>query len=277
MSDIVDEPVGVNEKEQRWRAAEAAIARLREDPNGWNDYQAEAAWWDGTSADGLDELPYAFGADTEEAMRQGDIVAAADLARAALEPAMEADWSVPAGDLEWSCRRTLDHIVDTLLLYGAYVATRATERRAPIRNGDPEATISRLFAQLGAAARILELVCAGSPPPVRAFHPSGLSDADGYRAMACSEILTHADDIARGLDLAFMPPADLCERVMARVFPWAPEAAECPDRWAALRWCCGRTALPSQPRLDERWWWHAAPIAEWDGTRNKRTAPPAWQ
>src|SRR5690606_5164360 len=134
-----------------------------------------------------------------------------------------------------------------------------------------------LLDHLEAAARVLELVCDGSPPPARAFHPSGYSDADGFRAMACSEILTHTDDIALGLGLEFRPPEDLCERIMDRVFPWAPDRAECPDRWLALRWCCGRTALPSRERLDELWWWHAAPLSEWDGGRNQRTAPPAWR
>lgn len=210
-------------------------------------------------------------------MQAGDITRSADIARTVLEPAVDADWSAPAGDLTWSCRRTLDHIVDTLLHYGACVATQATERRAPIRNGDPEASVPELLAQLDASARMLKLICAGSPPPGRAFHPSGLSDADGFRAMACSEILTHADDIARRLGLVIRPPDDLCGRIMDRVFPWAPDADECPDRWAALRWCCGRTALPTRPRLDDRWWWHAAPLAEWSGTRNERTAPPAWR
>lgn len=210
-------------------------------------------------------------------MRSGDIIQSADIALAALTRAVETDWSARAGDLEWSCRRTLDHIVDTLLLYGSYVATRAVESRATIRNGDPEASVPVLLAHLDASARMLELICDGTRPPLRAFHPSGLSDADGYRAMACSEVLTHTDDIAQGLGLALLPPDGLCERIMTRVFLWAPDPRECPDRWAALRWCCGRTALPTRPRLDERWWWHAAPIAEWDGTRNERTAPPAWR
>jgi hypothetical protein len=211
-------------------------------------------------------------------MRSGDVVTAAGLARDILAPHLARDWSVPAGGLDWSCRRTLDHIVDTLLLYGSYVATRATARRLPIRNGDPGATVPELLAAMNASARMLELVCDGSPPPVRAYHPSGYSDADGFRAMACSEILTHTDDIVQGFGSAeaWRPPDDLCERILRRVFPWAPDAAACPDRWQAVRWACGRTALPGYPRLDERWWWHAAPIAEWDGTRNERTAPPAW-
>ncbi len=216
--------------------------------------------------------------DTATIMEPDDMPTSAELVVELLRPAVHEDWNAPAGDLDWSCRRTLDHIIDTILLYAAAVAIRATGRShwIPPRNGDPNATIIDLLLTLGSSAAILERVCVTSPSPARAFHPSGLSDADGFRAMACSEILTHADDIALGLGLTWAPPGDICERIMQRVFPWAPDATECPNRWEALRWCCGRTSLPTRSRLDEKWWWHAAPIAEWDGTRNQRTAPPAW-
>jgi hypothetical protein len=46
------------EKEQRWRAAEAAMARLQADPDAWSDYMAESEAWDSTLNDGLDDLPY---------------------------------------------------------------------------------------------------------------------------------------------------------------------------------------------------------------------------
>jgi hypothetical protein len=211
-------------------------------------------------------------------MKTDDITTAARLSAALLRSALDADWDTKARDLDWSCRRTLDHIIDTMVLYASAVAICATGRShwIPPRNGDPSASISELLATLESSAAMLELVCAASPPPVRAFHPSGLSDADGFRAMACSEILTHTDDIARGLGLDWRPPDDICERILQRVFPWAPDATECSNRWEVVRWCCGRAALPTRARLNEKWWWHAAPIAEWDGTRKQRTAPPAW-
>lgn len=39
-------------------ADEAAMARLRQNPDEWKEYQAEAEQWEATSADGLDDLPY---------------------------------------------------------------------------------------------------------------------------------------------------------------------------------------------------------------------------
>lgn len=210
------------------------------------------------------------------AMREDDLGLAAALCQATLSSAAERDWSERAGDLEWSCRRTLDHIVDALLFYATLLATRATERRSPVRNGDDGATIPRLIETVGSAAAILEAVARAAGPEARAFHPAGLSDSDGFRGMGCEEILLHTDDIAQGLGLTFTPPADLCQRIIARVFPWAPGATEEPDRWQALRWACGRTALPGRPRLGPDWWYQAAPLAEWDGTRNVRTSPPGW-
>ena len=52
-----------------------------------------------------------------------DLMTAARVCQEALAPALDWDWSGPAGDLEWDCRRTLDHIVDTLFLYAAYLAS----------------------------------------------------------------------------------------------------------------------------------------------------------
>jgi hypothetical protein len=61
---------------------------------------------------------------------------------------------------------------------------------------------------------------------------------------------------------------------VARIFPWAPAEG---DPWAALRWAAGRAALPDRERLGPDWYWHCAPLAEWDGTIKKRTTPPAWR
>ena len=211
-------------------------------------------------------------------MRPEDLQASCELALAHLTPLTHRDWSVRAGDLEWSCRRTLDHIVDTMVLYASYLASQATARLQPLRNGNDAIGIDELLTQFRCSAAILVRVAQGSPAGTRAFHPSGMSDAPGFLAMGCSEILTHTEDILQGFGVPWSPEpdTDLCDAIITRVFPWAPDAAEEPDRWQVVRWACGRTALPTHERLDENWWWHAAPLSEWDGTRNQRTTPPAW-
>ena len=99
-----------------------------------------------------------------------------------------------------------------------------------------------------------------------------MADASGFIAMGCEEMLMHTADILQGLARPFRPPDDLTARVLARLFPWAPEG----DVWASLRWVSGRIALPDHARLGADWYWHCAPLDEWDGTVKKRRAPPAW-
>ncbi|MEX1100349.1 MAG: hypothetical protein WD739_08680 [Actinomycetota bacterium] len=186
---------------------------------------------------------------------------------------VDADWTVPAGDLSWSCRRTLDHIPDALLLYARSLATRANDRQPFLRDGDPKRSIEELLAAAVGATTILAEVARAAPPSARAFHPAGMADSEGFVAMGCDEILIHTSDIASGLDVPFSPPPDLADAVLRRLFPWAPQGN---DPWDTLRWANGRVALPDSPRLDELWYWHPAPLATWDGIIKRRERPPAW-
>jgi uncharacterized protein (TIGR03083 family) len=203
-----------------------------------------------------------------------DLLAAVAVSRTALEPALDRDWEVRAGDLDWSCRRTLDHIADALLLYTVHLATRATARRPPPRNGDSGAKPGELLTAVESIAAAFAEVARAAPPGTRAFHPAGMADVSGFLAMGCEEILVHTWDIAEGLGVPFTPPAELCVRIVGRIFPWAP--ADAPP-WDALRWAAGRIALPTHDRLGPDWYWHCAPLTEWDGTIKRRTAPPAWR
>ena len=211
---------------------------------------------------------------TEIELAPDDLITAARVCQETLRPALDRDWSAKAGDLDWDCRRTLDHIVDTLFLYAAYLAGQGNARLSPPRNGDPSAPPAQLLATVGAAAAVLAEVARAAPPGTRAFHPAGMADVSGWIGMGCVEILLHTDDIARGLSLPYRPPADLSARVLSRLFPWAPADS---DPWDGLRWAAGRAALPGSERLRPDWYWHCPPLSEWDGTIKKRTAPPAWR
>ena len=210
---------------------------------------------------------------TEATLTAEDLFVAASMCRDSLAPALDRDWSVPAGDLTWDCRRTLDHIGDALALYAVHLATRATARRPPARNGDPDRSPEELLSVVEATAAVLAEVVRATPAGTRAFHPAGMADPEGFVAMGCEEILIHTADIAQGLGIPFRPPDDLTGRVLGRLFPWAPRDTE---PWASLCWASGRIALPDRDRLGPDWYWHCAPLAEWDGTVKKRTAPPTW-
>ena len=207
-----------------------------------------------------------------DALGTDDLIHAAEACADALSPHTDADWGVRAGDLDWTCRRTLGHIVDALAFYADHLATRAAERRPYKRDVGSDATIEELLAFVRSQAAVLARVCEASPD-VRAYHAAGMADATGFVAMGCDEILVHTNDVCTGLGFAFSPDADLCARVVARLFPWAPDH---PDPWERLLWCNGRMALPDHERLTGDWWWWSRPLAEWDGTAYTRTQPPAW-
>ena len=158
------------------------------------------------------------------------------------------------------------------MLYSDHLATRALERRPFKREVGPDPTIEQLLTFVRSQASVLARVCEASPD-ARAFHPAGMADAMGFAAMGCDEILVHTNDVCTGLGVAFAPAPDLCEKVVARLFPWAPAH---PDPWERMLWCNGRMALPGRERLTEDWWWWCRPLEEWDGTAYTRTQPPAW-
>jgi hypothetical protein len=203
-----------------------------------------------------------------------DLRRAARLCRETLAPGLGADWTARAGDLEWTCRRTLDHLADALALYALHLAVRAGERKPAPRNGDPALAVAELFDVVEGLAAVLAEVATAAPAAARGFHGAGMADAEGFLAMGCEELLIHTDDIAQGLGLPFQPPPALTARVLHRLFPWAPTGH---DPWQTVRWASGRIALPGHPRLGPDWYWHCAPLAEWDGRVRRRTAPPAWR
>ncbi len=53
-----------------------------------------------------------------------DLLDAAAICQETLRPALGRDSEgALARDMEWDCQRTLDHVVDTLFLYSAYLAS----------------------------------------------------------------------------------------------------------------------------------------------------------
>ncbi|SDZ12419.1 hypothetical protein SAMN05216215_104761 [Saccharopolyspora shandongensis] len=86
---------------------------------------------------------------------------------------------------------------------------------------------------LEASGALLVAMVRTTPPQVRACHVFGISDAEGFAAMGIVETLVHTHDLAQGLGLAWNPPADLCSRVLVRLFPNAPVFT---DPWPTLLW-----------------------------------------
>jgi hypothetical protein len=186
---------------------------------------------------------------------------AARICAATLTPAIDADWTVPAMHLTWTCRETLDHIADALSTQAGRLATAATVQQRRFRNGDPTASVADLIHAVEIGAAILGVVAEAVPAGTRAYHRMGMADAEGYLAMGCEEILGHTWDIAHGLGIPMIVPDSLVTPIVRRLFPWAPQT--CGD-WDALLWCTNRIALPDRARIGA-WGWWAAPLSEWPG------------
>ncbi|MFF2326149.1 MULTISPECIES: VOC family protein [unclassified Streptomyces] len=203
-----------------------------------------------------------------------DVTTAVRLAVTALRESPADNWAVPAGSLEWSCWETAEHLSDDLVSYAAQLGPRQPSPDAYVpyrwsadRKGGPvnavfadrAAGTAGLLQTLEASGALLAAMVRTAPPETRSYHPFGVSDPEGFAAMGIVETLVHVHDLAAGLDIPWNPPAGLCDRVLARLFPDAPKDA---DRWTVLLWATGRAELPGHARVTS-WKWHGAPL---DGT-----------
>ncbi|MFC5745082.1 hypothetical protein [Actinomadura rugatobispora] len=201
-----------------------------------------------------------------------DLDRAVGLAVAALReaPADPRAWDAKAGSLEWTCWETAEHLSDDLFSYAAQLGLRTPpldghvpfvwESRRPggpanAVHADRGAGPSGLLQVLQASGALLGAMVRTTPPDVLAHHVYGDSDAEGFAAMGIVETLVHTHDLAQGLGPAWEPPADLCARVLTRLFPDAPTGA---DPWPTLLWATGRGELPGHPRRTQ-WRWQGRP------------------
>ncbi|MEV4807462.1 hypothetical protein AB0K18_46350 [Nonomuraea sp. NPDC049421] len=184
-----------------------------------------------------------------------------------------AAWEGRAGSLEWTCWETAEHLADDLFAYAVQLGltvppldvyvpfTGESRRPGGPRNSvhaDRAAGVTGLLQVLQSSGALLVAVVRTAPPQARAHHIFGPADASAAGAMGLVETLVHVHDLAQGLGLAWTPPADVCARVLDRLFPDAPAGG---DPWATLLWATGRGDLPGRPRLT-RWRWHNVPPSE---------------
>jgi hypothetical protein len=209
-------------------------------------------------------------ASSVEPVTAADVDLAVDTAIRALSGALTHDWHVAAGGLDWDCWETVEHMSDDLFAYAVQIAPKrppldghvpfAWRRRRP---GGPALTIfvdhgegpASLLQVLEASGALLTAMVATSSPGTRAHHVFGVSDPEGFAAMGVVEALVHTYDVAAGLEIDWTPAADLCDRVLYRLFPTAPVDT---NRWHTLLWATGRGDLPGRARLDS-WRWDGTP------------------
>lgn len=204
-----------------------------------------------------------------------DLRAALDDAVRALTSVVDKDWHVLALDSEWDCWETIDHIADDLFAYAAQLGPRPTPQTSYLpfaytikHEGGPALSVwakpdqgnAGSIKVLAASGALLAAMVQVSPPQLRAFHPFGVADPEGWAAIGLVELIVHMRDVAGALGASWQPSEDLCGRILDRVFAplTLPQGG---SRWQTLLWATGRAEWGGAPRL-EKWRWWCAPLAE---------------
>jgi len=126
------------------------------------------------------------------------VLGSAEIVAGSLAVHVARDWSVRAGPLEWDADRTVTHLIAAPAKYTLYLASLSSEFVALAISKWPDATHEELVASIRPVARGLAAVAGWVPAGATAFHASGPSDAKGFLARACVELLVHADDALQG-------------------------------------------------------------------------------
>ncbi|WUW92779.1 GNAT family N-acetyltransferase [Streptomyces sp. NBC_01451] len=200
---------------------------------------------------------------------------------ALLGQALDRDWAeIKAGRLEWSCRRTAEHVASDLIAYAGQLAGRAKSTYVPFQIGidgreggmDPadNAGILDVITTTGA---LLTAAVRTAPRDARGFHPYPFRSAnrEGFAAMGIAEVLLHTHDMAEGLGLPYEAPAHLAEFVLTRIFPHVRPG---PDHWRNLLWATGRAELPGRAR-PTGWHWTNNLVLDTERLRLEGVTPAA--
>jgi uncharacterized protein (TIGR03083 family) len=170
-------------------------------------------------------------------IRPDSVEAAARVVVAALRPGVDADWSVQAGNLEWSVDRTVAHMTGAPAKYAFYLSNGSTRYVAVRVMPADDATRQERLEAIEACAAALAGVAASAPRDAVGFHSSGMKNAEQFLAMACEELLIHTYDAACGLGLPYEPREELCRLVIEHCYPGHAEQR---PLWPYLVWLSGR-------------------------------------
>ncbi len=165
------------------------------------------------------------------------VEAAAAVVAAALRPGVDADWSVQAGDLEWSVDRTISHMTGAPAKYALYLSSRSTQYIAVTVMPWQDATRQERLEAIEGCAAALAGVAETAPPSAFGFHVTGMRNAQQFVAMACNELLVHTYDVTRGLGLPYEPAEELCRLVIEHCYPDQDDQR---PAWPLLVWLSGR-------------------------------------
>jgi hypothetical protein len=166
----------------------------------------------------------------------------------------DADWSPQAVHSDETILGVGAHIADTLIAYAGQIASQPSDHWVPIHSVLDDGTgVHGLLEAIASSGRIFDVIAEHAPSTTRAFHSWGMSDTEGFLAMACVELLVHTNDVVSSLEGEFSVDDELVEPVLHRLFRDVPTGG---SRWEALLWSTGRIAIPSHPQ-QASWRWYA--------------------
>jgi hypothetical protein len=188
-------------------------------------------------------------------MTSDEFAALADFSIDALTEVVDADWTTRAGVLEWSCWRTVDHMVDCLFSYAMQIGARAQSGYLPFEelHAKREATPPDLVAGLRSVTALLVAVVRDSPGTVTASDGVLELNLSDWCARAAYELVLHTHDVMRGLGRDLDPPLELCRMILESDALWMlnrEQANEGSNSWAALLLGSGRPEI--LPELDQQ-------------------------
>jgi hypothetical protein len=168
-----------------------------------------------------------------------------------------ADWSAPAGTLEWTCTRTADHAVDAVLAPAFFLASRRQDSYPEfgVFTLGPHADPEVLAGAVETAARVLSAVVTVAEPDVRAViwrrpRSETRGPAD-FVARGALELILHAHDVGQGIGVDFTPPEGLCQRLREHTRSWPmwqspgwTDLSLTGDAWSDLLTASGRGSSP---------------------------------
>ena len=161
----------------------------------------------------------------------------AEVVVTALRPGVGRDWSCLAGTLEWTVETTIAHMAGGMAKHLIYLMSRSPRFIAVATRGWPGATQEELLGAILGCATAMANAARQSPPGAVGYHASGMRHAGDFLAMEVVDLLVHAEDVAKGLDLEYNPPEDLCEVALDTGHP---EHAGRRPAWPALLWVWSR-------------------------------------
>ncbi len=169
-----------------------------------------------------------------------------EIALATWEAGVDRDWSVMAGTLEWSVRRTAEHTVDAVLAPAFFLASRRRHAYPMLEDFETSSTAMQtdLVDNLRATINIVWGVLVTTPPDVEAIirrHPPEVAPAADFAARCALELILHTADIAAGLGLSLAPPDGHCRRLLEHTARWPAERiTPTDDAWSDLLASRGR-------------------------------------